>query len=558
MSFHVRRRSRRRFLAPALAAVLALGAVGAYGLRDDGEDRGDGARSVRVRGLRPCDVPVEILQRVRRGYAGHRSGDVLTVEWAPNQFAGVRHSTPFPYTQDVPIVLYGPGFIRSGVTSSRDVTVADLAPTFAELLRFYEWPERDGKVLKEALLPRNERNGVPKLIFTLVWDGGGDNLLRQWPDAWPNLERLMSRSASFEAATVGSSPSITPAIHATLGTGAFPDVHGHPDMELRIDDDMQFVWQGASPQYLAIETLADRWDAARGNEPLVGVMARDTYHLGMIGHGAYLPGADHDIAVIDDLASTAFRTNEDFYSLPGYLRNSDGLTDAIDEIDVRDGAADRRWRGNPLDDGDPFLRYTPVWPIYQTQRITQLFENEGFGSDDVSDLFFTNYKGTDLAGHFWNLVEPEEREVLREQDRELEVLIELLDRVVGRNDYVLALTADHGISPYPSVTGGWPIEGGEVSADIERRFNEDGSGKPLILSNRGYQIFLRPKQMRRNGITPEDVAAYLRDYRLEDNVSSGSELLDRFEGRKDERLFMTALTPTELDDALACARDRQR
>ncbi|MFN2490529.1 MAG: alkaline phosphatase family protein [Actinomycetota bacterium] len=539
----------------ALAALVALGTLGAYALSsDEPQEQASGAR---VRGMRPCDVPVEVLERVWRGYTPQRSGDVLTVEWAPNQFGGVRHSTPWPYTQDVPLLLYGPGYIRRGATSSRPVTVADIAPTFAELLRFEDFPRRDGRVLDEALLPRSERNGVPRLIFTLVWDGGGDNLLRRWPHAWPNLRRLTDRSTVYEDAAVGSSPSITPAIHATLGTGVFPARHGQPDMEIRIGDELRFVWQGASPQYLETKTLADLWDAARGNAPLVGVMARDTYHLGMIGHGAFLPEGDHDVAVFDDLAGTSFRTNEDFYSLPEYLRNSDGLEEAIDAVDLRDGKADRRWLGNRLVIDDPFLRYTPVWPIYQSDRLADVLEGEGFGSDEIPDLFFTNYKGTDLAGHYWNLVEPEEEAVLREQDRQLEVLLGLLDRLVGRGNYVLALTADHGISPYPRVTGGWAIEGGEVTSDIERRFDDDGDERSLILSNRGYQIFLHKGQMRRNGVTPEDISAFLRDYRVEDNVTSTNKLLPRFANRTQERLFLTALTPGELKAALACARGAQ-
>ena len=214
-----------------------------------------------MRPQEPCEIDRAVLQRVRSGFYPRRSGDVLAIEQPPNSF-GTRHSTPFPYTQDVPIVLYGPGFIRKGVTVDRDVTMADIAPTYAELLDFDDFPERDGSVLEEALLPESERNGIPKLIFTLVWDGGGDNALEQWPRAWPELKKLMNAGASFENATVGSSPSITPSVHATLGTGAFPKTHGVTDIKMRIDGQMHEAMEGASPETLKIPTIGDIWDSS--------------------------------------------------------------------------------------------------------------------------------------------------------------------------------------------------------------------------------------------------------------------------------------------------------
>lgn len=508
----------------------------------------------RVAGLQPCDIPVEILERVSHGYKPGRSGDVLTIEWEPNQFKGVRHSTPWDYTQEVPLVLYGPGYIRSGVTARRDATVADLAPTYAELLNFDAWPARDGTVLQEALLPPERRNGVPRLIFTLVWDGGGDNLLQQWPDAWPELEQVMSSGASFDNATVGSSPSITPAIHTNMGTGSFPAAHGITDMKIRVDGRMQFAWPNASPRYLQQTTLADEWDLANGNAPLVGMMARDSYHLGMIGHGASIAGADHDIMAMTGAEGNVFETNENFYELPSYLTGVDGLTDALAELDSRDGRADSKWRGHDLDADDPFLQYTPAWPIYQTGRIDQLLSTEGFGSDDVPDLFYTNYKTTDLAGHFFNLIEPEEEEVLREQDRQLAALVELLDDLVGERSYVLVLTADHGITPYPTETGGWPIDGAEVASDIDATLS-DGK-ESIVLSHRGYQIFLEQDAMAAAGVTSGDVTEFLRNYRIKDNIVAGDEAPDSFARKLDERLFLTALTPARLRQVLTCARKR--
>ena len=546
-----RKRRRRRALPLALVVLLAAAGGGAYlVLRSPGDET-----AAREKLVRACDVGVDILERMWNGYVPNRSGDVIAVEHEPNQYS-TRHSSPWPYHQDVPLVLYGPGFIRSGRVVDRPVTVADLAPTYAKLLGFDDFPDRDGRVLQEALEPERKRNGVPKLILTLVWDGGGDNVLERWPDDWPELAALRERGTDYTDATVGSTPSITPSIHATIGTGVFPHTHGITDTRMRVKGRMADPWEESSPRRLRSKTLGDLWDASNANVPLVGMMARDAWHLGMIGHGAYLQEGDHDHAVLDELGGIEFRTNEDYYSLPEYLLGLEGLAEAVAEVDQRDGESDGQWLDNPILASDAQVRFTPAWSIFQTQKMVELLENEGYGTDDVADLFYVNYKPIDLAGHYWNMVEPEVQENLRETDAQLPAIIEALDRIVGPDEYVLALTADHGMTPYAQVSGGWDIETRDMSADIEKRFDAVTPGKPLILSNRGYQIMLDHKELERNEITAADVAEYVRDYRIRDNVTATNKVGPRFEDRTNERLFLTALTPEALKEALACARRR--
>lgn len=545
------RRKKRSFLPVILVVLVLLAAGGGYFFFIRDTDEGDPER---VRLVRACDVPVGILEKVWRGYVPGRSGDILTIEQLPNQY-NTRHSTPFAYTQDVPLVLYGPGFIKGGVNSDRETTVADLPPTFAELLKFEAPPESVGKSLEEALLPEGQRNGVPKLIMTVVWDGGGDNALEYWPESWPELKKLMAEGANYTQATVGSSPSITPSTHATMGTGAFPNRHGLADIKMRVKGKIVDAWEGSSPKYLRADTIGDTWDIANGNVPLVGMMGRDAWHVGMIGHGAYNEGADRDIAVMDDLGDVEFRTNPDYYSMPDYVLGNEGLQEAIDEVDQRDGEADQRWLDHPMLPIDGKIRYTPAWSIYQTEVMKEVLATEGFGADEVADLFYVNYKSTDLVGHEWNMIEPEEKETLEEQDRQLGALVKFLNREVGRKSYVLAMTADHGQTPYPSETGGWNIIMAETAKDIDAEFDKVTPDKSLILSNRGYQIMFNKKELERNEVDPADIAAFLRTYTIGDNAPSEDDL-GRFEERTDERVFLTALTPDELKSALDCAREQ--
>ncbi len=323
---------------------------------------------------------------------------------------------------------------------------------------------------------------------------------------------------------------------------------------MRIGNKTVDAYEGASPKFLRSPTLGDTWDQANGNVPLVGMLARDNWHLGMIGHGAQMEGGDFDIAVMDDFTTVEFRTSDRYYSLPDYLLGNAGLQEAIDEVDQRDGESDQRWLDNPLVPIDGKIRFTPAWSIFQTEKMKELLTNEGYGQDDVADLFFVNYKSTDLVGHEFNMVEPEEKEALEEQDRQLREIVRFLDQSVGRDEYVLGLTADHGMTPYPEDTGGWNIIMTETSADIEARFDKETPDTPLILSNRGYQIMLDKKEMKLNDVQPEEIARFLREYTIGDNAPT-KESLGKFSERTDERVFLTALTPDELKAAVRCARE---
>lgn len=237
-------------------------------------------------------VPREQLLRVARGTRLDRSGDVQFIAREPNFVdGGLTHAGPWDYVQDVPLLLYGPGYVRPGVYR-RPVTLADVAPTVGALLRFpFDAP--DGRALVEALLPDRP---LPKLVVVVVWDSGGRDVLDRWPDAWPYLRSLARRGAWFEHATVGASPSNTPTGHATIGTGAFPDRNGFVDEFIRVNGRLQKPNENG-PGFLLVPTLADLYDRARGNRPLVGAIATLSAHVMMMSHGRMWGGGDADSAV---------------------------------------------------------------------------------------------------------------------------------------------------------------------------------------------------------------------------------------------------------------------
>lgn len=469
-------------------------------------------------------------------------------------FAGQSHSGPWDYLQRVPLVFYGPGFIRArgSVSIDREVTLADLAPTFAELLGTPA-PSDVGAPIEEVLLPEASRRGRPKLIVTVVWDGGGWNVLEAWPDAWPNLASLMEKGSSVENVIVGSSPSVTPAVHTTIGTGAWPEHHGIVGIPVRVNGAITAAFPNKSASNVLIPSLADVYDPATGNQAKVGLLAFKSWHLGMIGRGALMPGGDKDIAVIVDLNENLV-TNRQWYTFPRPLKQIPGLQGHIRSVDLDDGRLDDSWMGHEILRNPTLRRDTPAWTLYQTTLIKNLMKRAHFGRDDIPDLFYTNYKQPDEVGHVWNMLSPEMKPTLRYVDEALGDLTDWLDRTVGRGQWVVAMTADHGQGPAAEASGAWPINMTELIGDAEDRFAvEPGE---LVAESSPVGFWIDPQALSSGSVSFPALARWLINYRLEDNVEPGQRVPDQYRDRVKEPLLSAAFPSEAMDRIWSCAQRR--
>jgi hypothetical protein len=469
----------------------------------------------------------DVMTALARGYDEATSTDVAfvpepgttVVRWSGKGLGTdaadprTTHPTPWDYHQRVPIILFGPGFIRRG-TSERPVDVADLAPTFAELLGF-QFDAPDGESLREAL-GGNGRE-PPRAIVLVAYDGGGWNVLEQWPEGWPFQRRLAGEGFTYTNATIGSAPAVTSAIHANMGTGAYPRTHGVAEITARLPDgsvgDVYFA-EEADPRLLRAETLADAWDRANGNRPWNGLLGYESWHLGMMGKGAEAEGGDRDVAVLweDEPGIGRFFVNQTLYRLPPYLPGDDELHRRLTELDGEDGAIDGAWRGWDLSD-PKVVPATPAFVEHQGRAVLGMLRREAVGDDSLTDFLFVELKPTDFGGHLWNMVAPEEEAVLQAQDRVLASLVRELDREVGRGRWVLAVTADHGQTPKPETTGGLRVHPDILGRKVEAYF-----GRKIVEQVTPSGLFLDREALRRAEITPTDVARFVAGYRYGDGL----------------------------------------
>ena len=502
-----------------------------------------------------CSIPREWLLRTWRGYRSDRSGEIQIL---PKEYSvigsGLPHVGPWPYVQDVPVFWYGPGHIRARGMVDRPVTLADIAPTQAKLLHFDRFQAPDGVAMDEAVVPGKQ---PPKLIITVIWDAAGTDVLNTWDDAWPYLKSLIPKGTWYTQAAVGSSPSSSAQDHAIIGTGAFPNHHGIVGHRLRIGGEITTPWvQG--PQWLIAPTLADVYDRAMGNRPIVGALTTVSIHLGMLGHGSMWGGGDKDIATTREVFDAAtlgeetFRWNlspllRQYFRFPAYLNSVPGLEQDARAVDAADGKVDGKWRGHSI--AEMLQGFdTPARIPYQTRVLEAMIEREGFGADAVPDLLFVNYKEIDFISHIWSANSPEMRDAVVAQDAALKELIGFLDQKVGVGEYVLLVTSDHGSMVSPKLYGGFQISPGAVATGINDTFDHDGDGTRLVELIQPTQIMINMQELRQNGATLAQISQWIMGLTKGETAGEG---VDVPPDQADELVFEAAF-PSSIMESLPC------
>jgi len=470
------------------------------------------------------DLGSEYMELVRRTFIPRRSGD-LQLLLAPYNSSNypqeslslvprdprTSHASVWMYLERIPLLVHAPGLVVASDSDER-VTLADLAPTTAQLMGFDDFPgDRAGRPLAVST-SRSVRR--PKVIVTFLIDGGGWNVLKAFPDDWPELKALMGESANFRNAIVGSFPAVTACAHGTVGTGTFPNEHGITGHNLRdLDGVVRKAYRdpgAADPSDIWIPTLSDLWHERTG--AWVGQIGYQVWHLGMMGFGGRgRPSDDLPVGVFWDEDGTATWQphNRALYRLPGEMPDPADYQRYLDEFE------DPGWDAEfePVGRQSPCCR--PPIVRYQGDVIQAAFDSEPIGQTGTTDLLYTTYKSPDYTGHVYGMGSEWTGLQLRAVDEQLGRLRRMLEERFPA-EYALIVTADHGQCPLPDSVGGVRLDPIQLEHLIESRFSSMTGVVDGVVPS---EVFLNVSRLWDNGgATIEDVAASLADYRYRQNI----------------------------------------
>jgi len=346
---------------------------------------------------------------------------------------------------------------------------------------------------------------VPKLVVILVVDQLRADYIDQYGHNWTGgMRRLMDEGAWFREAAYPNMTTVTCVGHSTIVTGSLPRTHGiignswwdrgsGRSMSCVSDADQTLISYGApvkggtSTKNLLVPAFPDELRMQTGVAPRIVTASIKDYTA------TTLAGRRADAVVWFNLTARAFTTSSAFASAPvpfvtsfvkshpveAYLGKSwEKLLpesaylyadDAIGEQPV--GKGTNRFphllRG---DGGAPDTSFYAAWEEspFSDEYLGQFGEaaidalklGQGRGIDYLAISFTT----LDSVGHGFGPRSHEVQDVLARLDRTIGSLLAHLDRSVGRRNYVLALTGDHGAAPIPEQVTQFGLDGGRISA----------------------------------------------------------------------------------------------
>jgi predicted AlkP superfamily pyrophosphatase or phosphodiesterase len=460
------------------------------------------------------------------------------------------HASSWDYDTDIKLILYGPGFIKEGARPEK-TTLQNIAPTYAHLIGTTPPAGSMGRVMTEALVPTSKR---PRVILTIVMDGGGRSLYEAWPDAWPVIKGLAGRGVDYTDAKVTQLETATAVSHVAIGTGGYPFTTRIVGNEI-YDPAAKRVVQSFpdfSAEFIKAPTLADEYGVSARHKPVViGTSAQDRAGMGMVGHGAsFHPGnKNHIVVLFAQPTRPAWKeqfpggdqelrlmTNPDLYSFPAYLRGRSPLPYAKD---LTGGTG--VWMGHKIDDSAN-VRFTPAFVDFECDNMMLMLDRESIDQPDVTSLVYLGLKTTDYAAHRWGLESLEAREALRAQDTCVGRMIQKLNARVGEGNYVVTITADHGMMPMPEVAGGHRLSLRTLLEMIDKKF-----GAKISLGGGFINLWFDQAKMKEIGVTNQDVAAYLRSLTAGEYYGPREKWPTYLAYRPGERLFFNAYASEQVE-----------
>jgi hypothetical protein len=420
-----------------------------------------------------------------------REGDFIT---RPDPNVEYMHGSPWSYDVSIPLMFAGPA-VRTGVFSV-PASQQDVAPTLAASLGVQMPPTATGRVLPVF----RTGFGRPRVVMLIVLDGMRRDYFDRYASSMPALTALRQHSAWFTQAQVNFVPTNTAVGHSTISTGTDPRVHGITGVSVydrtharRLD-----LFAGGEPRDLMALTLSDVWQLATAGRAIVLAQGSiDRAATPLAGHGACQLNGNPVVLASYDQQTGHWTTNPKCFRLPSYLndRSASALWQAFGE-----------WMSHRIDSAAA-VRHSALFPAFEADAMTAMIEREPVGADDVADLILLNYKGADFVGHKYGPDSSELRVTLGEMDRHLTRMLRAMEAKVG-NNYLLALTADHGMPSEPSSPDRRHFAQSIVDL-LHQRF--DPEAKQLITSfePENSQMFVDEDRLSALHLTLRDLAHFL-------------------------------------------------
>ncbi len=355
---------------------------------------------------------------------------------------------------------------------TKRLIVSSLAVAALSLATALFWASR-GETQTRKPLPR------PKLVIIIVIDQLRNDYLDRFRPYFVEggFKRVMSgarfSNCRFDYVTTSTGPG-----HATLATGANPNIHGIVDndwydralkrpvncleeLNTKIVESAQGPGErrGASPQCLLGSTLGDELRLASNFQSrVISISLKD--------RGAILSGGHTANAAYWYQYRTGQFVSSTYYmtALPAWVAEFNDHLPAKEycgkawkALPETPEAGGRIFEEYKPEAGEPcpsprFLSWfanSPFQTEMELKFAREALRHEKLGQGPATDMLTISLSANDFVGHRYGPYSPEVADMTLRTDRALAAFFADLDRMIGLSNVWIALSGDHGVAPPP-------------------------------------------------------------------------------------------------------------
>lgn len=392
----------------------------------------------------------------------------------------------------------------------------------------------------------------PKLVVGIVIDQmRWDYLYRYYERYAPTggFKRLLNQGYTCENTLIPYAPTITACGHSSIYSGSVPAISGITgnfwwDREqmrsVYCTEDKSVNTVGSnsalgkmSPKNLLVTTICDELRLATNfRSKVIGISIKDRGGILPAGHSAN--GAYWYDNTVGTWITSTYYMNE----LPKWVNdfNGQGLVDKYYEKGwdmlypantYKQSTSDEKaYEAKTVGTKFPYdlkkyigknygiVSSTPYGNSLTAEFTKAAITGEQLGADAITDFLAVSFSSPDYIGHSYGPNSIEAEDGFLKLDKELGSLLDFLDIKVGKGQYTVFLSADHGVANVPEFNQENKLPGGRVfMTDVTKKLNAKLNAaykiNNIIVSDENYQMHLNHTALDSAKIDEEEVIKWI-------------------------------------------------
>ena len=398
----------------------------------------------------------------------------------------------------------------------------------------------------------------PKLMVGIVVDQMRWDYLYRYYDRYQagGFKRMLNEGFTCENTLIPYIPTVTAAGHTCIYTGSVPAIHGIAGNDFIIQatgksmyctDDSTVVAVGStsaagkmSPRNLLASTVTDELRLATNfRSKVIGIALKDRGGILPAGHTANA-AYWFDDANGSWITSTYYMTD-----LPAWVKTFNAgkpaekylkqdwntlypINTYVQSSPDNSPKYEGKFAGTetptfPVKTSELYkgrmgmIRSTPYGNSMTLDLARAAVDNEGMGKGPVTDFLAVSLSSTDYVGHQFGPNSVEAEDTYLRLDKDLAAFFSYLDAKLGKGNYSVFLTADHGAAHNPNFLLDHNIPAGmwnetSTRTGLNKMLEDKYKVKNLVLNFGNYQVNFNNAAIAKENISNEALKLDCIDY----------------------------------------------